>query len=61
VLYSAWDVEGHLGDDGRFYFLDFARAMPSDPIRRHHWFRSEGDAHVKNAMLVTRFRPELVR
>jgi len=27
-LYSAADVEGHLGVDGRFYLLDFSRTLP---------------------------------
>jgi hypothetical protein len=28
LMYSCVDLEGHLGHDGRFYLLDFSRAMP---------------------------------
>ena len=41
--------------DNRFYFLDFARAMPSDNVKRHKWFQD-----IPNAPLVCRFRPEFL-
>jgi hypothetical protein len=28
MMYSCVDLEGHVGTDGRFYLLDFSRAMP---------------------------------
>eukprot|EP01129_Flabellula_baltica_P000456 TRINITY_DN10464_c0_g1_i1.p1 TRINITY_DN10464_c0_g1~~TRINITY_DN10464_c0_g1_i1.p1 ORF type:complete len:1958 (-),score=323.32 TRINITY_DN10464_c0_g1_i1:16-5889(-) len=31
LLYSAADVEGHLGTDNRFYVLDFSRTFPPEP------------------------------
>ena len=30
MLYSAGDVECHLGDDGRHYLLDLARTFPPE-------------------------------
>jgi len=32
MMHSAIDIEGHLGEDGRFYMLDFARAMPPEGL-----------------------------
>ena len=29
--YGPVDMEGHLGSDGRFYLVDFARLFPPDP------------------------------
>lgn len=29
-MYSACDVEGHKGKDGRYYLLDFARSFPPE-------------------------------
>ena len=47
-LWSAADVEGHLGLDGQFYLLDFSRTLPPthpDPKKRlphlYEMFRSE--------------------
>jgi hypothetical protein len=31
LLYSAGDIEGHLGRDGRYYVLDFSRTFPPAP------------------------------
>jgi hypothetical protein len=28
---SCCDIEGHMGTDGRFYLLDFARVAPPEP------------------------------
>ena len=28
TLYTAADIEGHVGSDGRFYMLDFSRMFP---------------------------------
>lgn len=30
VMHSACDIEGHRGEDGRFYLLDFARSFPPE-------------------------------
>eukprot|EP01130_Rhizamoeba_saxonica_P012948 TRINITY_DN5500_c0_g3_i1.p1 TRINITY_DN5500_c0_g3~~TRINITY_DN5500_c0_g3_i1.p1 ORF type:complete len:1652 (-),score=317.01 TRINITY_DN5500_c0_g3_i1:577-5034(-) len=51
-LYSAGDLEGHIGRDGRFYLLDFARIFPPEPFSNRE---SARDAMVKL------LRPELVR
>lgn len=49
-MYSCVDLEGHVGSDGRFYLLDFSRAMPPVTPRR-----------VKvNSHLFEMFRPEFV-
>ena len=29
-MYSACDIEGHLGTDGRHYLLDFSRSFPPE-------------------------------
>ena len=29
-MYSAVDIEGHIGSDGRFYILDFSRTFPPE-------------------------------
>jgi len=54
LLYCCADLEAHLGLDGRFYLLDYARAMPpQDP-------RVQQD-NVKNRYLILKLRPEFVR
>ena len=30
-LHGPADLEGHLGNDGRYYLLDFARLFPPEP------------------------------
>jgi hypothetical protein len=30
TVYSATDLEGHIGNDGRRYILDFSRVMPPE-------------------------------
>ena len=51
-LWSAADIEGHCGTDGRHYLCDFARSMPPEAP-------SPGGA--KMAHLVHLLRPELVQ
>ncbi|MDP2439660.1 MAG: hypothetical protein Q8P67_28255, partial [archaeon] len=36
TLFSAADVEGHCGRDGRYYLLDFSRTLPCVPPSPHH-------------------------
>ncbi|KAH3763191.1 Histidine kinase [Pelomyxa schiedti] len=50
-LWSPADLEGHIGSDGRFYLLDFARVMPPEAPK-------EG---IKNAHLFRLLRPEFVK
>ena len=41
-MYSACDVEGHLGRDGKFYLLDFSRVMPPERpsgLKMEHLYR----------------------
>jgi hypothetical protein len=33
-LHGPADLEGHLGNDGRYYLLDFARLFPPEPVTR---------------------------
>jgi hypothetical protein len=33
-LWFAADIEGHVGTDGRFYLLDFARTMPPHAVTK---------------------------
>jgi len=49
-LYSAADIEGHLGSDEYLYLLDFSRTFP--PV--------QPDCRVKNGHLFQMFRPEFV-
>jgi len=51
MVWSAVDLEGHLGEDGRFYMLDFSRTFP--PRRP--------DMSQKNCHLFHMLRPEFVR
>lgn len=30
LIHAAGDVEGHIGDDGKFYLLDLARSLPPE-------------------------------
>jgi len=51
IMYSAADLEGHRGTDGRFYLLDFSRTFPCEaPISR-----------LPGINLTRLFRPEFVR
>ncbi len=49
LIYGPGDIEGHLGQDGRFYLVDFARYMPPEPPTE------------KGSILYRLVRPELVR
>ncbi len=53
MMHSAIDIEGHLGDDGRYYMLDFARAMPPESPR-------EKDMRQPGDHLYRLLRPEFV-
>lgn len=44
-------MEGHIGKDGRFYLLDFARALPPEPVSQ---------ANGTFDHLFRRLRPELL-
>jgi hypothetical protein len=48
-IYGPGDIEGHMGLDGRFYLLDFARYMPPEP------------PSAPGSILYKLLRPELVR
>mmetsp|Transcript_7050 Transcript_7050/g.17843 ORF Transcript_7050/g.17843 Transcript_7050/m.17843 type:complete len:699 (+) Transcript_7050:175-2271(+) len=50
-LYSAADIEGHKGTDGRYYLLDFSRTMP--PVKPI--------PEMPRAHLYRLFRPEFVK
>lgn len=60
------DIEGHLGGDGRYYLLDFARTYPPEaPSKR---FYHKFDCALNNVfraihktVLYFRLRPEFVR
>jgi hypothetical protein len=52
LLYSAADVEGHVGTDGKYYILDFSRSLPPEAIN---------DASPKGAHLYRLLRPEFVK
>jgi hypothetical protein len=45
------DLEGHLGDDSRFYLLDFSRVFPPETPRKD----------IPNAHLYYLLRPEFVK
>jgi hypothetical protein len=52
--YGPGDIEGHLGKDGRFYMLDFARLMPPEcPL--------PNQIIEKGSLFFKLLRPELVR
>jgi hypothetical protein len=57
-LYFGCDVEGHVGRDGIFYFLDFARTFPPE-----HPFVTKHLPTVNNHMSIfyRMLRPEFVR
>lgn len=50
-MYTGSDVEGHLGDDGRFYLIDLSRTFP--PVRPIK--------DVPGSFLFQLFRPQFVR
>jgi len=52
TLYSAADIEGHLGFDNNYYLLDFSRAMPPVPPLGE----PNGFSHLYKLL-----RPELVK
>lgn len=49
-LFGPTDIEVHLGSDGRFYVLDFARVFPPT-----------GEPDVRNTFLYKLFRPEFLK
>lgn len=51
------DIEGHLGEDGRYYIVNFARTFPPEAPE----LDAEGNPKEPGAMLYKRLRPELVR
>ncbi|KAL6065225.1 Clu domain-containing protein (Fragment), variant 2 [Balamuthia mandrillaris] len=53
-LYAPVDIEGHLGRDGRFYVLDYARTFPPEKPSLERRTR-------KGIILYNLLRPELVR
>lgn len=52
-LASCGDLEGHIGTDGKFYVLDFARAFPAEAPARNH--------REPRAVYYKLLRPETVR
>ena len=52
-IYGPVDIEGHRGNDGRMYVLDFARTFPPEYFNAETWERS--------CNLYRQLRPELVR
>lgn len=50
LIYGPGDIEGHLGSDGRFYLLDFARYSPPEPPTKD-----------KGSILYRLLRPSLVK
>jgi hypothetical protein len=53
ILHAPVDIECHIGKDGRFYILDFARTFPPE----HPMFKPP----EKGCYLYRILRPELVR
>ncbi|KYQ93681.1 Rab GTPase domain-containing protein [Tieghemostelium lacteum] len=51
LLYSATDVEGHIGTDGRFYLIDFSRTFPP----------TYPDETTQGGHLFQLFRPEFLK
>jgi len=51
LLYSATDIEGHIGFDGRFYLIDFSRTFPP----------TYPDDNVQGGHLFQLFRPEFLK
>lgn len=51
-VFGPCDLEGHVGEDGRFYLVDFSRMMPPETPR---------PASVKSSHLFRLLRPEFVR
>jgi hypothetical protein len=52
LVHAVADIEGHVGNDGRFWLLDFARVAPPQPVTR---------ADPSGAMLYRLMRLELVK
>ncbi|EGC40299.1 hypothetical protein DICPUDRAFT_146844 [Dictyostelium purpureum] len=51
LLYSATDIEGHIGTDRRFYLIDFSRTFPP----------TYPDENVSGGHLFQLFRPEFLK
>ncbi len=61
TLYSCCDLEGHLGTDGRYYLLDFARSCPPGWSVLHFLIFCSVPPVTKGSHLFRLFRPEFVR
>jgi hypothetical protein len=59
-IYGPTDIEGHLGRDGRFYMIDFARLFPPEPPTATG-AGAGGVPRRKGVHLYELLRPELVR
>lgn len=57
-IYLCGDIEGHLGTDGKFYCLDFARVFPPEKLPKGD--RDPSD-RGKKVFLYRLLRPELVK
>ncbi len=55
LLFGPSDIEGHKGPDGRYYIVDFSRAMPPEYIAR------KSRLHHPRSIFFSLLRPELVR
>lgn len=55
LMYGPADIEGHKGTDGRYYVVDFSRAMPPEYISR------KSRQHHPRSIFFSLLRPELVR
>jgi len=53
LIYGPGDIECHLGEDGRYYVLDFARTFPPEAVLA-------GGTRVKGQTFFKLLRPELV-
>eukprot|EP01127_Copromyxa_protea_P008596 TRINITY_DN1971_c0_g5_i1.p1 TRINITY_DN1971_c0_g5~~TRINITY_DN1971_c0_g5_i1.p1 ORF type:complete len:2199 (-),score=380.29 TRINITY_DN1971_c0_g5_i1:100-6696(-) len=61
LFYLCGDIEGHLGLDGRFYVLDFARVFPAESLASEEVREIYGPRKVcPKINLVNLLRPELV-
>jgi len=52
MVYSAADLEGHRGRDGRYYLIDFSRTFPCETPQH---------VKIKGINLTNLFRPEFVK
>jgi len=52
ILYGPFDLEGHVGTDGKEYIIDFSRLFPPFPLKK----KEHPAGH-----LYRLFRPEFVK